>query len=140
MRERGFTLLEALVTLTLLGLLVAVVFPNMGRWYAGMQTRQAIAQVRGQLQQLPAVAVFTGQDLGLNDVMGAQPTVEPRYRLNLPPGWVLADAGELRFLRTGYCTPGSSFFATATQQVRVDVRTTLCEVAMTPVVLTVVGP
>ncbi|MBC7618884.1 MAG: prepilin-type N-terminal cleavage/methylation domain-containing protein [Candidatus Saccharibacteria bacterium] len=130
---RGFTLLEALVTLTLLGLLVAVVFPNMGRWYGGLQIRQAIAQVRGQVQQLAAVAVYTGRDLSLADAMGAQPTVAPRYQIALPTGWALVDAGPLRFLRTGYCTPGVAYFLTPSQRVQVVVQTTMCDLEMSPV-------
>ena len=127
-------MLEALVTLTLLGLLVAVVFPNMGRWYAGLQTRQAIAQVRGQVQQLAAVAVYTGRDLSLADVMGAQPTVAARYQIALPPGWGLVDAGPLRFLRTGYCLHGTAYFLTPTQRVQLVVQTNMCDLEMSPVV------
>lgn len=128
---RGFTLLEALVTLTVLGLLVAVVFPNMSRWYAGLQARQALAEVRGQLQQLPAAAVFTGQDLGLNDVLGPQAKVSQRYRLVLPLGWSLHDAGELRFLRSGLCQPGLALFLAQGQRVQVALQSVMCDVALT---------
>lgn len=135
LHARGFTLLEALVTLTLLGLLVAVVFPNMGRWYSGLQTRQSAAQVRGQVQQLAAVAVYAGRDLSLADVMGPQPTLAPRYQIPLPPGWALADAGPLRFLRTGYCLPGTAYFLTPSQRVQLVVQTTMCDLQMGPVVM-----
>lgn len=129
---RGFTLIEVMVTLTLLGLLVAVVFPNMSRWYAGLQRRQALAQVRAQLQQLPAVAVFVGQDLSLTEVMGAQATVPARYRVALPPGWTLVDAGNLRFLRTGYCRAGTATLTVVAQQVNVYVRllSPMCDLSM----------
>lgn len=129
---RGFTLIEVMVTLTLLGLLVAVVFPNMSRWYDGVQRRQALAQLHRQLQQLPAVAVFTGRDLSLTDVIGAQITVPQRYRVSLPPGWFLIDAGEMRFLRTGLCRTGSATLATGTPQVKayVQLRSVMCEVTL----------
>ncbi len=119
---RGFTLIEVMVTLTLLGMLVAVVFPNMSRWYAGLQRRQVLAQLQAQLQQLPAVAVFVGRDLSLADILGAQSTLALRYRVELPAGWVLKDAGDLRFLRTGQCRAGTATLQIAGQNVNVDVR------------------
>lgn len=136
---QGFTLLEALVTLVLLGLLVGVVFPNMSRWYDGLQRRQALAQVRGQLQQLSAAAVFVGQDLALSDVMGAQATMPTRYRVVLPSGWALVAAGDLRFLRTGFCHPGSATLMVGTQAVQVKLTSVMCDLEMVPVVIVGLG-
>lgn len=121
-----------MVTLTLLGLLVAVVFPNMSRWYAGLQRRQVLAQMQAQLQQLPAVAVFVGRDLSLADILGAQATVPLRYRVDLPAGWALKDAGDLRFLRTGHCRAGTATLSVTAQQVNVDVllRLPMCDISV----------
>lgn len=129
---RGFTLIEVMVTLTLLGLLVAVVFPNMSRWYAGLQRRQLLAQMQAQLQQLPAVAVFVGRDLSLTDIVGETATVPMRYRIELPGGWALTDAGDLLFLRTGQCRAGTARLFVAAHRVNVDVRlrSPMCDISV----------
>lgn len=130
-QARGFTLLEALVALTLLGLLAALVFPNMQRWYQGQLVRQALAQVRGQLQQMGAVAVSSGRDLSLNDVAGPQATVAAPHRLQLPPGWALMDAGDVRFLRTGLCQGGSARFQAGAQSIAIHLRNERCDLELT---------
>ena len=110
---------------------MAVVFPNMSRWYAGMQARQALGVVRGQLLQLPAAAVFTAQDLSLADIMGPNAKVPVKYRVDLPPGWVLTDAGDLKYLRSGICKPGQALLTVTSTAVpvlvRVRLQNALCE-------------
>jgi len=129
--QGGFTLIEALASLVLLGLLAGVVFPNMNRWYDSIVARQLLSELTTQVRQLAAVAVFTGRDFSLADVAGGSVMWASPYRLNLPAGWVVRDAGDLRFLRTGMCRPGAAWLrGDAGREIRVAANA-LCEVELT---------
>ena len=129
--RRGFTLIEALAAVVLLGLLAGVVFPNMNRWYDSIVARQLLTGLTTQVRQLPAVAVFTGRDVSLADVTGGSVVVADPYRLTLPAGWAVRDRGDLRFLRTGLCRPGSAWLSgQAGSEIRIS-SNALCEVELT---------
>lgn len=49
-RAAGFTLLEMIVVMTLLGLLTTLVLPSMQRWHDAVQTRSRVAAVVEALQ------------------------------------------------------------------------------------------
>lgn len=130
-RWRGFTLIEALVALVLLGLLAGFVFPQMNRWYGSIVDRQEVSELRTELKQLSAVAVLTGRDLSLAQAAGDAAVLVAPYRIGLPAGWTVLDVGSLRFMRAGDCQPGVSRIATARQTVVVVSGNTLCELEVT---------
>lgn len=126
----GFTLLETLVAMLILGVMAAVSFPRMGTWYASLQARQAAGQMLTQLRQLPATAVHLHQSFGLAQAAApgtlqsaalgsvqvvptgsAQNALAPRYRLQLPTGWRLDSGGDIVFLPSGLCVPGLARFS-----------------------------
>ncbi|MBT1064899.1 prepilin-type N-terminal cleavage/methylation domain-containing protein [Bowmanella sp. Y26] len=81
----GFTMIELLVTLVLLGLIVAVVAPGMDAWLMAREAAAQRAMVAGKLMLLPLEANRSGQtirinsatDLGLNDVaLKFEPAIE----------------------------------------------------------------
>lgn len=128
--ERGFTLIEALVTLVILAALAGVVFPSMSRWYASVVARQSLGEMHAQLLQMSAVAVLTGHDISLDDATGIRPVFPATHRLLLPSGWIVFDSGTLRFLRTGLCEAGTARLRGGSgQEVRVS-ATVLCEIEL----------
>ena len=130
-RWRGFTLIEALVALVLLGLMAGFVFPKMNRWYGSVVDRQEISELKTALKQLSAVAVLTGRDLSLDQAAGVSAVLVPPYRVTLPAGWKVLDVGRLRFMRAGYCQQGVSRIATARQTVVLVSGDSLCELEVT---------
>lgn len=130
-RGRGFTLIEALVALVLLGVLAGFVFPKMSRWYAAIVDRQAVSELKTALKQLPAVAVLTGRDITLDQAAGESAVLPAPYRIALPTGWKVLDVGALRFMRTGHCHEGVSRIATAQQSMVVVSGNSLCELDVT---------
>ena len=96
-RARGFTMLEMLVAITIVGLLLAVTVPASARFYESIQYRQAVRDVITALASARYRAINTGR---AQDV-----TVDPRgNRLgtngevtSLPEGFEVAvhSAGEL---------------------------------------------
>ncbi len=62
-KQRGFTLLELLVVLLILGLASAVAVPQVGRWLDAAQLRGWRADLRAQIEQYPVAAFLSGEVL-----------------------------------------------------------------------------
>lgn len=102
--QRGFTLLELLVVLALMGLAAAVAAPRVLTWAESAQQRALLGSVRTHLQEQPSAAFFAGR----TQVLTPRPE-----GWDLPPGWQLYSpqpivyeangmtAGGLLELRTG---------------------------------------
>lgn len=76
--ERGFTLLEMLVVLAIMGLLAAIIAPQVLKYLGGAKTQSAKVQIQNidaalQLFKLD-VGRFPTQDEGLNAMVAAPPT------------------------------------------------------------------
>ncbi len=88
---RGFTLLELLIVLSLLGLLSALVAPRMLGWVESAQQRQRLQALRQELQALPQQAFLSGTPLhwqGQPDQAPPLPSLaqSPRWQLRARPG------------------------------------------------------
>lgn len=59
--ERGFTLIEMLVVLAILGLVASIGYPAVDRALAGQRFAQAVAGVEGQLHAARASAIATSR-------------------------------------------------------------------------------
>lgn len=105
----GFTLLELLVVLVLLGLMTSVALPRMQRWHDAVQAR---AQGAALLDELRAAAFAAGARrtrMVMSDAsLLAAPTTgpDPVVRLTLPPGWTATTVESAAFLSNGLCEPG----------------------------------
>lgn len=95
---RGFTLLETLVVLALLGLAVALVAPASLRVIAAWQRSTQTEDVLGQLAALPDRARAEARPLVLDDADSLDGLVE------LPEGWRLAFESPLRVQANGACS------------------------------------
>lgn len=141
--EAGFTLVEMMVVMVLLGLLTTLALPAMQRWHDGVQAR---AQTMGVVEALRAAAFAAGANRSLRIVDAAsfvparQATVpaapaasavadapaasmpagdDPRPLANtaiqvpIPAGWQVERADPAAFLANGLCRPGRIEFRTA---------------------------
>lgn len=117
---RGFTLLEMLVVLVLLGLVSSMTLPAMQRWHDAVESRAQLAQVIEALRGAMFSAAARRQDI-LLDMDSFKPTNEPgeqpaidkaatpgieRARIALPAGWVAERAVVATFMANGLCKPG----------------------------------
>lgn len=97
--SRGFTLLELLIVLALIGVTAAVVVPGLARTYDAIVGSGERADVVRALEGLPLAVAAAGQPLRL----------DPREpgalaaRLSLPEGWTVRLLQPLHIERSGYC-------------------------------------
>lgn len=145
----GFTLLEMMVVMLLLGLMTTLVLPSMQRWHDGVESRSQVAALVESLQAAAFAAPTSRKRLVMDSESFAPPSPSPkdgaderrnagstadglpqaaapsRISLSLPRGWRAERVEEAAFLPSGLCSPG--FAALRTE-------------GGAPVVLEVLGP
>lgn len=101
-RHRGFTLLEMVVVLSILGLATAIVAPATLRGIETWQRRGEIESVLDQVRGLPAAARAQGRDVVISaDTLAADPPV-----LRLGPGWTASTDAPWTVRHNGVCDGG----------------------------------
>ena len=100
-RPRGFSLLELLVVLALIGMLAAVVAPSLQRTYDAIAGSGEREEVGRQVLRLPLAARQAGSAIVIGE--GDQAALEAR--LALPEGWAVEPLDELRIEASGVCHP-----------------------------------
>lgn len=73
MRQRGFTIIEAVITITVAGLLVAAALPSAGAWIRNSRIRTAAESISNGLQQARNEAVRRNQSVSFHLVSDADP-------------------------------------------------------------------
>lgn len=101
MPGRGFTLLELLIVLALLGLTAAVVVPGLARTYDAIVRSGERADAIRALEGLPLGVRATGREL----VLAPADTRALADAAPMPEGWTVRLAEPLRIERTGVCHP-----------------------------------
>ncbi len=100
---RGFTLIEMLVVLFLVGLLTAVVFPSMERMARSHQLKTERDAILGRLGELGYEAFLSGKSITLS---GSTSAVRVGYPIDLPEGWELRVNRPIEFRFNGICGGG----------------------------------
>lgn len=105
-KQRGFTLIEMLAALTLMGLMAGLMLPNLQRWHNNTQQRVTASAIGIQLQKLHVRAALMGQEFELSAQTANQILADGQPALALPMGWRVADQQHLRIHASGYCGAG----------------------------------
>ena len=101
MRHRGFTLLELLIVLALIGLVAAVVVPGLARTYDAIVRTGERADVVRALEGLPLRARASGRGLEIEP----EPNAAFAALLDLPEEWRAVLEEPLRIEGSGLCHP-----------------------------------
>lgn len=158
--EAGFTLVEMMVVMVLLGLLTTLALPAMQRWHDGVQAR---AETMGVVEALRAAAFAAGANRSLRVIdagsfvsaraaaaasaeASAPPTAPTPSEtvddappgpaatptgIPIPSGWQVARADSAAFLANGLCRPGRIEFRTAAgARVAIDIGGPTCSVGI----------
>lgn len=153
----GFTLLEMVVVMVLLGLLTTLVLPAMQRWHDGVQARAQVAAIvealhaaafaapasrkklimdtRSFSPAAPPAAVASGAS-GVRSTSEPEPSDLPAVdiqrqvlSLPLPTGWSTESVSPAAFLPNGLCVPGYAALRTErAASIRIDVRGPVCSI------------
>lgn len=103
---RGFTLLEMLVALTIIGLVAATALPALGRRLDAAFVDADLQQVRASAMLLPARVATLGIEVRLDAGALARPLPDGQLPLDLPAGWSVQVRQPPVFARAGSCAPG----------------------------------
>lgn len=101
MPRRGFTLLELLIVLALLGLAAAVVVPGLARTYDAIVRSGERADAIRALEGLPLRVRASGREL----VLEPADTQALADAAAMPEGWTARVLEPLRIERSGICHP-----------------------------------
>ncbi|MCC7461849.1 MAG: type II secretion system protein [Gammaproteobacteria bacterium] len=105
-RPRGFTLLEVLVALAIIGLVAAVALPSLGRRLDAAFVDADLQQARASALMLPARVATLGIELTLDAAALARALPDGQPPLDLPAGWSVQVRKAPVFARAGSCVPG----------------------------------
>jgi prepilin-type N-terminal cleavage/methylation domain-containing protein len=127
--RRGFTLIEMMVVMVLLGLLASIALPNFERWFNSTQQRVDASIIALQVQNLLARTAILNQSLELTSTTLRQTLIDGKPALDLPPGWTLRTQDQLSVNGSGYCLPSNITFMSLQQQVSIEIKDQQCNVS-----------
>ncbi|MBB5204486.1 prepilin-type N-terminal cleavage/methylation domain-containing protein [Inhella inkyongensis] len=112
--EEGFTLLEMMVVMVLLGLLGSLTLPSLQRWQTALTGRAEAGLVIEALRSQAFQAGARRMDLLLNEAsFSSKSGIKGLASVQLPPGWSVRRVRPARFLSNGLCDPGVVAFSSA---------------------------
>jgi general secretion pathway protein G len=127
-RYEGFTLLELLVVLTLLGLLTSLVLPRLATLYSRWQTVYERDHILMNLQALGYTFLQQGTDFQLHQPLNP-PAALPPLPFELPDGWLLYTKIPIRFLDNGVCLGGTLYLQHEGHTFPIEMRPPFCQPA-----------
>lgn len=104
--EAGFTLIEMVVVMTLIGLMAGIALPAMQRWFDSISARAQLSEVSIQFQQLASRAALLSQTVVLNKASWREKMSDGEAALALPEGWSITSATPVTFFHSGICDGG----------------------------------
>jgi len=116
--QAGFTLLELVVVMVLLGLVSSMTLPAMQRWHAGLVARSEASAIVESLQAAAFEAGVQRRSLLMDDAsFTPQTAADPaaassavaqtaRVQIQLPTGWQVVRTVPAIFGGDGLCKPG----------------------------------
>lgn len=102
--SKGFTLLELMVVLVLMGLLAGVVLPRMSKTYDRTQAAFELEDIRLSLARIPMQAFTANVRYELTKLPS---DINQSIPVNLPDGWTVQAASPIVYQSNGICLGGN---------------------------------
>ena len=103
--SRGFSLIELMVVMALLGLLAGIALPNLYSTYASFRYRGELEIIKEQVNLLGQKAYDVGVSFELREVEGRLVLPES-LDFDLPSGWTVAISDPIFYSSNGACSGG----------------------------------
>jgi prepilin-type N-terminal cleavage/methylation domain-containing protein len=100
MKPRGFTLLEMLVVLALIGVMAGIALPNFSRFLDSFSVRNQWAGVERELADIPYQVFVSGSSFQLDSSSAG------KRLTSLPEGWGVEVATPILYRFSGWCEGG----------------------------------
>ncbi len=121
-KTNGFTMVELLVTLVLLGLVASVVAPGLESWLSSRQAASVRMAIAGEVAMLPLRANRSGKPIVISQYSQLQLDSEV-----LSENVVISQP--INVLANGYCLGGQFILSQSNGDVTYDVMSPYCQVA-----------
>ena len=100
MRRLGFTLLEMLVVLALIGVMAGLALPNFSRFLESFTNNSKWNAIQRELADLPYQVFVSGVALRMDPVSASKRIVA------IPPDWRVEMAAPILYRESGWCEGG----------------------------------
>jgi prepilin-type N-terminal cleavage/methylation domain-containing protein len=123
--SRGYTLLELMVVLAIMGLIISITTPRLLKMYESMQFALERDDISFQLSLLSSRIYLQGKNMTLQDVLNNQ---SPDLLL-LPNEWQVAnlkDTKAIEYSKFGFCNGGELVLARNQRLVTLYLEAPLC--------------
>jgi len=102
----GFTLIEILFVLVIVGMLAGIALPRLASLYSSVENASQRRAIQDQIEGLGYLAYASGKPILLTS-SGASAKETIGYPLQLPIGWTVDVPQPLRYSSQGFCAGGA---------------------------------
>lgn len=103
--ESGFTLIEIIVVMVIVGLLTSITLPRLVTLYNSVEISSQRSAIKDQIEGLGYLAYSAGKPIVLQSSVESGGQIGD-YPLQLPAGWHIDLPSPLHFSSRGFCTGG----------------------------------
>jgi prepilin-type N-terminal cleavage/methylation domain-containing protein len=127
---KGFTLIEMMAVMVLLGLLAGIVLPGFERWFNSTQDNVTIIEISNRLQKLIVRSALLEQDFELNEKSAKTILADGQAALDLPAGWMIGKDQKLNIWKSGMCDSSYITFTTKKEKITFNIDKENCHFSL----------